>query len=88
MYLEKRSERCVNKLKKSNMALNNVESAATVSDSRVVSRAICNSELESSVIVLYCIAFYCILFINFYSASLSMSHSEALPTTALTLRRS
>ena len=31
---------------------------------------------------------YCIVFIHFYSASLSMSHSEALPTTALILCQS
>jgi len=31
------------------------------------------------------IVLYCIVFIHFYIASLSMSHSEALPTTALIL---
>src|SRR6218665_2294598 len=39
-------------------------------------------------IVSYCILLYCIVFIHFYSASLSMSYLEALPTTVLILRRS
>jgi len=32
--------------------------------------------------VLYCIVLYCIIFIQFYSASHSMNLSETLPTTA------
>jgi len=36
----------------------------------------------------YRIVLYYIIFIRFYSASLSMSHSEALLTTALILCRS
>ena len=39
-------------------------------------------------IVLYCIVLYCIVFTHFYSASQSMSTSEAPPTTAMTLCRS
>jgi len=38
--------------------------------------------------VLYCIVFYCIVFIYLHNASLSMSHWEAFPTTALILCRS